>query len=303
MKKGIILALSLSLAVGVIFTGCSSQVAAGIPAVSQAQASTQSTLLSLAEARKIALTHAGESEDNVSFTQTELVQNEAGVSEYSVVMNSSAYTYTYKIDAYSGKILNSSAVEIGAAPIVASSEVVSQASAVTSQAPAAASQAPVAAATSAPAGNATTGDIGAEKAKQIALDHAGVQAANVVFVKVQKDYEHGYFKYEVEFYSGNTEYDYDIHGTTGAVLSYDYDAENYAPVQQGSGDIGLASAKQIALGRVSGATDNNIRIYKEYDDGRFVYEGEIIYNATEYEFKIDASTGTVLEWEAESVYS
>ena len=32
-----------------------------------------------------------------------------------------------------------------------------------------------------------------------------------------------------------------------------------------------------------------------------VYEGELIYNGTEYEFKIDAATGTVLEWESESI--
>ena len=35
------------------------------------------------------------------------------------------------------------------------------------------------------------------------------------------------------------------------------------------------------------------------DDGRQIYEGEIYYNRMEYEFEIDASTGTIIEWSAE----
>ena len=31
------------------------------------------------------------------------------------------------------------------------------------------------------------------------------------------------------------------------------------------------------------------------------YEGKIIYGGTEYEFTIDASTGSVMEWDAEKV--
>lgn len=34
-------------------------------------------------------------------------------------------------------------------------------------------------------------------------------------------------KYEVEFYSGTTEYDYDIDAVTGAILSSDRELENF----------------------------------------------------------------------------
>ena len=40
----------------------------------------------------------------------------------------------------------------------------------------------------------------------------------------------------------------------------------------------------------------------DYDDGRTEYEGKIIYGGMEYEFTINAATGAVTEWDAESVY-
>ena len=39
----------------------------------------------------------------------------------------------------------------------------------------------------------------------------------------------------------------------------------------------------------------------DYDDGRTEYEGKIIYGGMEYEFTINAATGAVTEWDAESV--
>ena len=43
-----------------------------------------------------------------------------------------------------------------------------------------------------------------------------------------------------------------------------------------------------------------MRIRLDRDDGREVYEGEVYYDRTEYEFEIDASTGSFLEWSADS---
>jgi len=109
---------------------------------------------------------------------------------------------------------------------------------------------------------------------------------------------------EVEFYSGNTEYDYDIDATTGEVLGYDTDIENYTigQGQQAGINIDEATAKAIALEKVPGATDADIRIYLDYDDGRPVYEGAIVYNEMKYEFEISAADGTIIEWEMESIY-
>ena len=63
--------------------------------------------------------------------------------------------------------------------------------------------------------------------------------------------------------------------------------------------ISLEEATRIALERVPGAIEQNISIHLDFDDGWYVYEGDIIYNRMEYEFDIDANTGTILKWEQE----
>lgn len=157
-------------------------------------------------------------------------------------------------------------------------------------------------------GNATS--VTLEQAKQIALDHAGKTASQVTFVKAHKDYDNWRWEYEVEFIvaSGNgyMEYDYDIDANTGKIISYDYDAEGYAPAASGnnsSARISEETAKSTALARVPGATSANLYKFKlDFDDGRWEYEGEIYYNQMEYEFTIDASTGAIVEWEVDSIY-
>ena len=129
-------------------------------------------------------------------------------------------------------------------------------------------------------------------------------------VKSKLDYEDGRQVYEIKFYvsdsSGYTEYDYEIDAATGKIVSYDHDAESYAPPAQSTNSgakVTEATAKKTALSRVSGATEKDIYEWKlDYDDGRAEYEGKIIYGGMEYEFTINAATGAVTEWDAESVY-
>lgn len=160
---------------------------------------------------------------------------------------------------------------------------------------------------------ASTGSVTLEQAKQIALQHAGKTASGVTFVKTKKDFDDGRWEYEIEFISssgnGYLEYDYDIDAATGKILSYDYDAEGYTPsIPSAGGSTGNAAisaqkAKQIALARVPGATTANLYKFKQdFDDGRWEYEGEIVYNGMEYDFTIDVSTGSIVEWEVESIY-
>ena len=64
--------------------------------------------------------------------------------------------------------------------------------------------------------------------------------------------------------------------------------------------ISSDEAVQSALARVPGATVANVtEVNRDYENGRLEYEGEIHYNGYEYDFEIDADTGTVTKWEVE----
>ena len=64
--------------------------------------------------------------------------------------------------------------------------------------------------------------------------------------------------------------------------------------------ISSDEAVQSALARVPGATVTNVTEFnRDYENGRLEYEGEIHYNGYEYDFEIDADTGTVTKWEVE----
>ena len=64
--------------------------------------------------------------------------------------------------------------------------------------------------------------------------------------------------------------------------------------------ISSDEAVQSALARVPGATVANVTEFnRDYENGRLEYEGEIHYNGYEYDFEIDADTGTVTKWEVE----
>lgn len=150
-----------------------------------------------------------------------------------------------------------------------------------------------------------TAGITEEEAKTIALEHANVQESDVTGIRVKKDREDGYDIYDVEFYVQNKEYDYEVSVTDGAIIQSDYSIEDDFSIGSNTGNtqsenlISEEDAKNAALARVEGATEQDIRIKLDYDDGKSVYEGDIFYNNREYEFEIDAATGDFLEWSEE----
>lgn len=144
---------------------------------------------------------------------------------------------------------------------------------------------------------ASAKDIGEAAAKQIALEHAGVAEADASYLWVSRDYDDGRLEYEVEFFSGSKEYDYDIDAADGSILSFDSETEFAGKKTAESEGISLEQAKKIALAKVPGADDSHIRIEKDRDDGQLLYEGKIVYSGVEYEFEISAADGSVLDWE------
>lgn len=61
--------------------------------------------------------------------------------------------------------------------------------------------------------------IGEEQAKEIALNHAQVNADEAQFEKVELDTDDGRQEYEIDFRVNNIEYDYEIDAVTGDILA------------------------------------------------------------------------------------
>ena len=142
------------------------------------------------EAKRIALAHAKLAEKDVTFVKVELELEDNNRYEYDVDFYSGNVEYDYEIDAVSGAILSADRdIENYVIPTQPSTA----------------------------ADNTQSSEISVEKAKQIALSHAGVGSAR--FKKAKLDYENGVKIYEIEFKVGNLEYEYDINVSNGAVIS------------------------------------------------------------------------------------
>ena len=143
-------------------------------------------------------------------------------------------------------------------------------------------------------------DIGIEKAKLAALNHAGVKESQAADMTVERDYEDGRLEYEVEFWVGSTEYDYTIDAATGTVLSYDVERYETSRAVSGS-DIGESGAKTAALNHagVKESQVTGMKVEQDYEADRLEYEVEFWVGSTEYDYTIDAATGTVLSYDVE----
>ena len=235
---------------------------------------------------------------------------------YEVQFVSDGYAYYYAVNATDGEIVKVTKTPVGEEPIQAQPEQTTDASASQTgeTTPSTATGNQNNTATTKPtAGQTTTtpaanGQITLEQAKETALKHAGLKADAVTFAKAEQDYENGKLVYEVEFVTNDggkvVEYDYEIEAATGSVVSYDYDAENYVSATGATTvSVDEATAKQTVLNKVPGATAANIYEWKlDFDDGRWEYDGKIVYNLMEYDFTVDASSGAVTEWGVESIF-
>ena len=285
MKRKLILT-GAALSLAVAMSGCG-----GKPVINQ-QPSSQAQLISMEAAQEVALKAANIAAADAAISATTL--NEvAGTSCYKVEFTSGDYAYAYTVNAETGAVMEMSSREKNAVDTQAQTEAtVPAADSATTQSSAAATAQTV------------TGTVDEEMAQKIALEHAGVKAADATITKSKLDYEGRRQVYEIEWYAGGKKYDYEIAVDTGEILSSAYDEKTSGWSVSNSSNVTVseADAKQTALGRVSGATQKDIYEWKfDYDDGRPEYEGKIIYGGTEYDFTIDASSGAVIEWEAESV--
>ena len=294
-KKWIFIGAAFALAM--TLTGCRDNAAASIP---QQSSQEQTQMIPMEEAQEAALNAADIVAADADISATTLSEV-AGVACYKVEFTSGEYAYAYTINAETGAVMEMSSQEQNAQASGTQTETADPAASAPAQTSGSASaQAQTSAA--APAQNATgTGTVDEAAAQKIALEHAGVKETDATITKSKLDYEDGRQVYDIEWYAGGAKYDYEIATDTGEIISSAYE-EKTMGADSKNVTVSEADAKKTALDRVSGATDKDLYEWKlDYDDGRPEYEGKIIYGGTEYEFTIDAATGSVMEWDAEKV--
>ena len=294
-KKWIFTGAAFALAM--TLTGCRDNAASSIL---QQSSQEQTQMIPMEEAQEAALKAADIEAADADISATTLSEV-AGVACYKVEFTSGEYAYAYTINAQTGAVMEMSSQEQNAQTSGTQTETADPAASAPAQTSGSASaQAQTSAA--APAQNATgTGTVDEAAAQKIALEHAGVKAADATITKSKLDYEDGRQVYDIEWYAGGAKYDYEIATDTGEIISSAYE-EKTMGADSKNVTVSEADAKKTALDRVSGATDKDLYEWKlDYDDGRPEYEGKIIYGGTEYEFTIDAATGSVMEWDAEKV--
>ena len=240
---------------------------------------------------------AGILPEEAQVTRTEF-DFEKGRFVYEIEFTAAGMLYEYTVDSANGRILErkSEVLPGQPQPVAAPAE-----------------PAPVDPVPTASAQSGVPETIGSERAKQLALEAAGLEAADVVFDKIRLEWEDGRWIYDVEFYVPNTaEHDFEIDAISGRVLvqsSERRDAPGAAAPASAPGgtaprvpadSISLEQAKQLALSQ-AGLSERDVVLGKarlEQDDGHWVYDIEFYgADATKYEYEISAVSGKLLEQE------
>ena len=267
-------------------------------------------VISLDAAKEKALADAGVKAADVTFTRGYL-DTDDGISVYDVEFYTAATKYEYEIKAESGDVYSKSVEQ----PINNTAQSGTGGAA---------------------AGNAA---ISLDTAKEKALADAGVKAADVTYTKGQLDWDDGISIYDIEFYTADREYEYEINATSGAVHKKSSEAfqvdgaagatvkapaanntkpatTNTAPEANNTTPapaatnantgayISVDNAKSIAVTHaglsLSGVPFSKTKL--DNDDGRTEYEIEFYQGTMEYDYTIDATSGAVLEYDVDSIY-
>ncbi len=151
-------------------------------------------------------------------------------------------------------------------------------------------------------------EVSLDGAKAAALKDAGLSESDVVFKKAELDHDHGTQVYDIEFYTSDIEYEYEIDASSGTVLEKNIeqfqiqtDPTNSAVNSSGNNYIGVDRAKEIALNHAR-LNESDVQFAKaklENDDDGVEYEIEFYSGRTEYDYTIDAVSGNIIEYDVD----
>lgn len=138
--------------------------------------------------------------------------------------------------------------------------------------------------------------IGGEAAQSFAFADAGVDPVEARAVSVKYERYQDRFVYEVEFVSGETEYEYKIDASDGSVVKKE---SKTVKGQEATGipsaEVTLEEARSAALSDAGVEREQAVFTEAERDEenGTPVYEFKFYAGNVEYEYEIDARTGSV----------
>ena len=149
----------------------------------------------------------------------------------------------------------------------------------------------------------TDNRINADRAKQIALQDAGVDAKQVQFEKAALEKEDGHSVYEVKFRTAQYTYDYTIASRDGDILDREVEGLKENVPSQTVSSITLEEAKKLLLqdAGVKAADGNFTKTASKQDDGLAVYEIEFQTAQKAYEYKLLAKDGTIIKKDVENI--
>ncbi len=142
------------------------------------------------------------------------------------------------------------------------------------------------------------------EAKAIALKKVSLSASQVKFTKAISDTDDGILYYDIEFISGNYEYEFEIRAKDGKITDFDKEkAEVKASASKPSKSEYITSqkAQSIALShaKLKAEQVKGLKAEFEKENGLAVFEVEFEYGKYEYEYKINAENGKIILAEKE----
>ena len=148
-----------------------------------------------------------------------------------------------------------------------------------------------------------------QEIKEVIVDYMNAKEKDIFFETVDLELDSGL--YEVDLYYQNQEYEFKVDAKQGSIVQTDYLKQNLndsskTNIQTPSTDSEITEeeAKNIAFtdAKVTEAEVQRLHIQKEYDDRRLVYEVDFVFAEYEYDYKIQASDGSILEYDKDSIY-
>ena len=218
------------------------------------------------EAKRKALEFAGKTEAEVFDLEVEFDADD-GIIVYEVEFDADGKEYEYEINAKTGEKVKEKIKVKQASPVVTPDNLISR-----------------------------------DEAKRIALAKVGLTEEQVTFTKIKLDADDDEAEYEIEFFTATEKFEIEIDAKTGSVLKVERKAVKTPQEEQGD-HITAKRAQEIALEHANLAASDVVmeKIELDYDDGIYVYEVEFVSGGYEYEYKIDAKTGEILESEKEPI--